>query len=92
MPRTVKTLLKKPSIHHRSIFVVICTALDLIAYDNDADYTKVVKELQGIKKHVEGLLAEKLAEAVTGQRIPPPPKRKRTHKRSHTRNHKLATA
>jgi hypothetical protein len=66
--------------------------VDLLAYDNDVPYDTVVQELRGIKKHCEGLLAEKLTEAVTGERIPPPPKRKRTHRRNHTRNHKLATA
>ena len=40
----------------------------------------VVRELRGIKKHCEGLLAEKLADALTGERIPPP-KRKRNHNR-----------
>jgi hypothetical protein len=89
MRRPLKRLLKNPSIKHRSIFVFICTGLDMIAYDNDAQYSKVVRELRGIRKHCDGLLAEKLAEAVTGERTVPPPKRKRTHKRSHTRGHKL---
>jgi hypothetical protein len=92
MRKPLKRLLKHPSIKHRSIFVFICTGLDMLAYDNDAPDSKIVQELQGIKKHCEGLLAEKLAEAVTGQPITPPPRRKRTHKSNNTRKHKLAAA
>lgn len=88
--RPLKKLLKDPSTKHRSIFVVICTALDMMAYDRDIPHSKIMKELRGVKKHCEGLLTEKLAEAVTGERIRPPPRRKRTHKRNHTRSHKLA--
>jgi hypothetical protein len=83
MRQPLTRLLKHPTFKHRSIFVVVCTAMDMIAYDRDASYTAIVRELRGIKKHCEGLLAEKLAEALTGERILPP-KRKRNHKRKGT--------
>jgi hypothetical protein len=84
MREPLNRLLKRPSSKHRSIFVVVCTALDMIAYDRDASHIAIMRELRGIKKDCEGLLAEKLAEALTGERIPSP-KCKRTQSRNHKR-------
>ncbi len=83
MRQAIKSLLKNPSSKHRSIFVLICIGIDQLAYDRDASHPTIMKELRGIKKHCEGLLAEKLAEAVTGLEIPPG--RKRNHKRNQKR-------
>jgi hypothetical protein len=67
----------RPGEKHRSIYATVCGGIDHIATDEHTPHEQRLRELWMIMHRCQNVIGDYLAEAVTGEALPP---RKRPRK------------